>query len=148
VKQDADLQPILDVQVSQLESTLQAGSTIDAKALAVLATNVALLIFMAQGHLAFAEWWQTMLLYGSIFVSLIFNAITIWPLDYIGPGLTPTQLVRHMNLSDQERMLQLISNTTNAIETNNTLNQRRWRLCFRSIVFTGIGALAILVYFI
>jgi hypothetical protein len=148
VKQETDLQPILDVQVSQLESTLQAASTIDTKALAVLATNVALLIFMAQGHLAFAEWWQTLLLYGPIFISLVFDAIAIWPLDYVGPGLKPVQLIRHMNLSDQERMLQLISNTTNAIETNNTINQRRWRLCFRSIAFTVIGSLAILIYYI
>jgi hypothetical protein len=142
-----DHQPILDAQLSQLEITFQEGSAIDAKALAILAVNVALLIFMAQGQVYFSEWWQNASLYGPFFVSLAFNGVAIWPRDYFGPGLTPTQLTRHLTLSNNDLVLQLISSATNAVETNTAINDQRWNFCLRSIIFTVIGSGAILLYF-
>jgi hypothetical protein len=143
-----DPQPLLDVQLSQLEITLQEGSAIDAKALGILATNVALLLFMAQGRLYFSEWWQTVFLYGPLFVSLIFNTVVIWPRLYAGPGLTPKQLPRYLQMSSRDRTLQLISTATYGIEANLALNHKRWQFCLLSITFTVIGSGAILLYYI
>jgi hypothetical protein len=148
VNQNHDHQPILDTQLSQLEITFQEGSAIDAKALAILAINVAMLIFMAQSRLYFIEWWQNAALYAPFFISLSLNTIAIWPRAYFGPGLTPEQLPRHLSLSTPELNLQLISSTTHAIETNTALNNKRWQACLRSIVFTAIGSGAVLLYYI
>lgn len=142
-----DPQALLDTQLSQLEITLQEGSAIDAKALAIIATNVALLIFMAQGRMYFGEWWQTAALYLPFFVSLVFATVAVWPRFYVGAGITPKQLPAYLGMSADELTIQLIANATYGIETNIALNEKRWRQCLLSIAFTAIGSGAILLYY-
>jgi hypothetical protein len=148
VKPKQDHQPILDAQLSQVEVTFQEGSAIDAKALAIFAINVALLIFMAQGRLYFSEWWQTACLYGPFFISLIFDAIAFWSSNYFGPGLTRKQLPKYLTMTEDQQQLQFISTLTLAIEKNVALNYKRWRFFLLSMVFTVIGSGAILLYYI
>ena len=143
-----DHQPILDAQLSQLEITFQEGSAIDAKALAILATNVALVIFMAQGRLYFSEWWQNAALYGPFFVSIVLDAYTFLKSGYHGPGINRHQLPSYLAMSDQQQRLQFISTLTLANETNVALNKSRWRQFFMSLVFTFIGSIAILLYYL
>lgn len=49
-------QPLLDTRQNQLALVISQGQSIDAKALALLGSNVAVLIFVAQAQLQLVAW--------------------------------------------------------------------------------------------
>ncbi|HSE61198.1 MAG TPA: hypothetical protein VLA88_02800 [Candidatus Saccharimonadales bacterium] len=145
-----DPQSLLATQLSQLEITLQEATAIDAKTLAIVATDITLLIFMAQTQLHVGIWWLTFLMYLMFFVALVFAAIAVWPLNYkyVAPGINSQQLPSYLQMSEPARTIQLISTATYGTETNLALNAKRWRLCRLSIVFTVLGLLGLLLYYV
>lgn len=142
-QQDQDLTPLLDAQQNQLSSTLSDGDAIDTKALAILAANIAMIIFARQTALSLSPW-QTALLYTPFSLSLALDFIAIWPRRYMGPGVNPLKLNSYLNMGQPALLLQLLSDTQAAILHNNRLNKQRLKVCVTSIALTGFGFLALL----
>ena len=138
-----DLLPLLTNQQQQLNLTLKDGDSIDAKALAILGANIAILIFVNQNAPGLAIW-KYMLLYGPFFLSLLLDIISIWPRRYRSFGIDPTKTSLYLNMSSQDLVLQLFSNIQAALAYNNKLNQQRLRICFGSIILTGLGFVTLL----
>jgi hypothetical protein len=139
-----DLEPLLNTQQNQLSVLLSEGSSIDSKALAILASNVAILIFISQTAPSLPLW-QYFVLYTPFVLSLGLDIISIWPRPYRGPGIPSSRLKDYLNLSSRDLLLQLLSNTQKAISHNTRLNRQRSMTCLWSIVLTSLGFLPILV---
>jgi hypothetical protein len=140
-----ELEPLLNTQQNQLMLTFDNGNSIDTKALAMLGTNVALLIFIGQASLSPHSWWQITLVLVPYLVSLLLDVLAIWPRAYSGAGIDLDEHPEYLGYDQDTLTIQLISDTKDAIKTNSRLNARRWRYCVASIVLTGFGTLALFV---
>lgn len=138
-----ELEPLLSTQQNQLILTFDNGSSIDNKALAMLATNVALLIFVGQAMLQPHDWWQSALVFVPYILSLLLDILAIWPRAYSGAGIDLDSHPEYLGYDQDTLTLQLIADTKDAIKTNTRLNVRRWRYCVVSIMLTGLGTLAL-----
>lgn len=140
-----DLEPLLNTQQSQLDLVLSDGTAIDNKALAILASNIALLIFIAQAGLNLTAWWQFTALLGPFAISLALDCLAIWPREYHGPMVDLQKHPEYLVLSRHELQLKLLANGTNAMQHNLSLNQLRWTYCAKSMLLTAIGATLLFV---
>lgn len=134
-----DLQPLLSTQQNQLTFVSEDGVSIDTKALAVLAANIALMLFAAQSSAVtksgiIAAWFNL-----TIIISVLLDMLAIWPRKYAGASIDLDKHPEYLTLSDDDLVLQLLSDTKQAIATNRSLNKLRWRYCILSIIFTIIG---------
>jgi hypothetical protein len=140
---EQDLDPLLANQQNQLDLLFSEGDSIDGKALAILGANVAIIIFINQTahdlHL-----WKYFLLYGPFTLSLLLDLISIWPRHYETAGVEPEELTDYVNMERDQLLLQLLSNTQMAIESNTHINHSRMRACLISIGITGLGFLILL----
>lgn len=139
-----DLQPILDAQKGQLEMIISEGTSIDNRALAILASNVAIVIFASQAMPATLPFWQLCLLYGPFLCSLLLDILSIWPRPYKGPGINEDKLPYYLMLNRDDLFLKLLSNANAAIKHNSAHNRVRQRFCLWSIGLTGLGFVALL----
>jgi hypothetical protein len=137
-----DLQPLLDTQQNQLSLVFAAGDDIDNKALAILATNVALVLFAAQTTFST---WQIFIILGFYAASLAYNLVAIWPRKYVGASIDLDQHPEYLGYDQDSLVLQLIADTKDAITVNSTLNTKRWHFCAWSLVLTGLGTLVLIV---
>lgn len=140
---DYDLQPLLDVRQNQLTIIFGESNSIDTKALALIATNVAILIFIAQVSLSITHWWVNVVLVGSYIASTSLGIYASWPFPYKGPGINLGEHPEYLELDSQSLLLQLISDTEQAIERDKQLNHRRWRAVLASFVCMAIGTLVL-----
>ncbi len=140
-----DLQPLLEARQNQLNLVFSDGDSIDTKALALLATNVAILLFIAQVGLRLTSWWQHGLLIVPFFISLIFNGFAVWPRKYIGTSGNPDTYPKYLNMDKETLLLQLLADTQFAINTNSLINALRWRYCFGSLLMTVLGTIILFV---
>jgi hypothetical protein len=144
VKNDLNnLEPLLNTQQNQLMLTFDNSDSIDTKALAMLATNVALLIFLGQAALQPHSWVQITLVILPYILSLLLNIMAIWPRAYSGASIDLDEHPEYLGYDQDTLILQLISDTKDAIHVNSALNTQRWRYCVLSIVLTGLGTLAL-----
>lgn len=140
-----DLQPLLDVRQNQLSFVAGDGVAIDTKALAILATNVALMIFVAQAELHISGWLAYGLLFAPYVISLILDTLAIWPRAYAGASVELEQHPEYLELDEETLVLQLLADTEAAIHKNEHFNRIRWRYCVWSIILTAIGTAALFV---
>lgn len=140
-----DLEPLRNTQQNQLQVVLSQGDSIDNKALAILASNVALIIFVGQGGLGLERWWQYVVLLSPFIVSLSLNGLAIWPRPYQGPMVDLDKHPEYLKLDNQKLILQLLADAKNAVKHNMVLNTRRWRYCVESIVLTAVGTIFLFV---
>lgn len=140
---EQDLEPLLGTQQQQVGFLIDVSNSIDGKALALLALNVAILIFIDQAALKLNGWWQPTLLIGPYIASLVLNTIAIWPRQYASVGADLQTHPEYLKLAKQELILQLLSNTEAAIEKNTQLNTLRLRIAIASIVLTCLGTLVL-----
>ena len=143
-KQNHDLEPLLTAQQNQLGLVFSDSNTIDAKALAILAANVAILIFIRQTDLGLSLW-QILLTSGAFALSLLLDIFSIWPRQYIGAVAELDESGSILVLSRENLILQLLADTQAAIRHNERLNRQRLRTCITSIALTGLGFLALLL---
>src|SRR5438270_13712333 len=108
---EQDLQPLLDTQQNQLALAFGDGDAIDTKALALLGTNVAILIFAAQASLRIQSPWLQWLLVGSLVVSLIMDGLAAWPRRYIGAGIDIDDHPEYLAMDKETLILQLLADT-------------------------------------
>ena len=141
---DQDLQPLLDVQQNQLSFQLSVSDTMDTKALALLATDVAVLLFMGQAHLLL-QWWGWVLSIACYLLSILFGALAVWPRDYSGAGVALDDHPEYLNLKTDELVLQLLADTQAAIDNNNTRNTYKSHFFTASVVTCGLATIALSV---
>lgn len=140
---DHDLQPLLDVRQNQLGIIFGDSNSIDTKALALIATNIAILIFAAQASLSIHHWWFGLVMVTGYILSSSLAIYAIWPFGYVGAGVNLAEHPEYLELDSESLVLQLISDTELAIERNKQLNRRRWQAVFMSFVCATIGTLAL-----
>ncbi len=140
---EQDLTPLLDTQQNQLSVVISEGSSLDAKILAIAATNVALLVFVAQASLSIHHQWQYFALLGPFFASLICNGIGLMPKNYFGASIDLNKHPEYLSNNNAQLVLQLISDTKSAITKNGIINARYWRYCAVSIALTVLGAVVL-----
>jgi hypothetical protein len=133
-----DLQPLLDVQQNQLSFQLSVSDTTDTKALALLATDVAILLFVAQDNLHL-HWWGWLLSIAPYLLSILLGAIAIWPRNYSGAGVTLDDHPEYLSLESGDLVLQLLADTQEAINTNKLLNAHKLRF-FTASILAGVLA--------
>jgi len=137
---DTDLEPLLNAQQAQLGLVMNESAGIDNRALALLATVVAILLFMAQADLQLGRWWHGVLIFGPYSLALVCIGFAIWPRHYLGASPDIEKYPENLYLSRDKLLLQLLANTSEAIKHNNWLNFVRWRWCAAAIMLLLVGA--------
>ncbi len=140
---DHDLEPLLAVRQNQLSLLFNVSDTIDNKALAVLATDVAILLFMAQADLRL-RWWGYIFCLVPLSLSLLLSIIAVWPREYSGAGVNLADHPEYLSLEDEQLVLQLLADTQASIEANKLLNATRLRFCVSGLLATGLATLTLL----
>jgi len=128
----------LDARQNQLQLELAAGDGIDAKALGLLASNLAVLIFIGQSTLSLHSW-QVIGLVVTFFVSLSFAVLAIWPRHYPGASVSLYDHPEYLQLTTVRLVNQLIADTEVAILQIKQINKVRWYLCATSLIIM-VGA--------
>lgn len=143
---DNNLQPLLDTQQNELAAVNSAVESNDTRNLGVFAANIAVLIYVAQSgfNLSGAQF----LALSSAFVfSAACNVWLMFPEDYKG-NVDVADHPEYLGLDNQSLMLQLISDTTAAIEYNKAKNAQRVRYFYLSLLLLIAGLACILTFVI
>lgn len=143
-----DLTPFLDVRQTQLGLEFSESDAIDAKALALLASNLAILIFIVQSPLD-VKAWSMLAIIVALAVAAVLTVITIWPRTYAGASVSMHDHPEYLRYDKDRLIEQLIADTELAITTNMAINRfRRW-ICAVSLAVTSVTSLFlfILLYF-
>ncbi len=141
---DIDREPLLAAQQNQLGVLLTDSSSIDAKALALLASTVAVLLFIGQVTIDLA-WFGWAALLSPFFVSLGFNLAAVYPRKYLPASVNIDDHPEYLAMDKETLVLQLLSDTQNSIVQNTALNAQRWRYCAIAFALTLIGSLVLLI---
>jgi len=140
---EQDFEPLLQTQQAQLATVIAEGTAIDAKTLAIAATNVAILLFIAQASLAVNRWWEYAFLVPPFLLSLCCNILGLFPKKYLGSSIDLQKHPEYLEMTKDDLFLQLLSDTMYAIEHNDHINARFWHYCEASMAFTAIGTVAL-----
>ena len=89
---ERDLTPFLDARQNQLQLEMSAADSIDTKALAVLASDFAVLLFVAQTTSINLHSMQIVMVVLLLIVSLVVSCMAIWPRTYAGAS---TSIFKH-----------------------------------------------------
>lgn len=138
-----DLEPLLTAQQSQLDISLADGSGIENKALAILASNIAVLIFIAQAGFTFAPWWHAILLVGPFVVSALLTVLAIWPKQYDGPLVALDKHPEYFDMNRDDLLFQLLADAQSAEQHNLAINDRRWAYCVAAIISAAAGVIVL-----
>jgi hypothetical protein len=135
-------QPILDTRQNQLGFELSSAEGIDGKALGILGSNVAVLIFIAQAGLQM-DGWQWALLILPYVASTVFNIMAIWPQPYRG-NVSIDAHPEYLSMDEEDLLLQLLADTEGAVNENAALNRMRmgWYTISLGLSMLGVGLLA------
>jgi hypothetical protein len=134
-----DLQPLLNARQNQLNLIFSYAEALDTKNLAILAANIAVLLFAAQvwpdGQLFLGVG-----VFGTYLVSTLINIVGIVSFaDYTGASVDLDEHPEYMTMTEDDLVLQLLADTQGAIVHNRKLNYMKLRLCLASLAFSTIG---------
>lgn len=138
-----DLQPLLDTQQNHLNLVMSASDSLDSKNLALLALNVAVLVFIAQQQLSVHPALAAVLI-ASYVLALLLNVALIWPLGYIGASVDIRDHPEYLRMTKKDLLLQLVADTQNAITNNARLNNKKLRYCIISLGLSMFGTLVLI----
>lgn len=138
-----DLEPLLHVQQNDFNVVFEESNSIDNKALALLAANVAIIIFIAQEGFAIPGW-QFALMYAPFGLSLLLDVIAVWPRKYLSGAVDLEENQFYLGMPRDDLVLQLLTDTVHATTNNNRINRTRLRYSVVSILLTGLGLAALL----
>jgi hypothetical protein len=144
-----DLTPFLDARQNQLQLEVSAGDAIDTKALGILATDFAILLFIAQSSSINMHARLIVDVLVLSIISLVLTCIAIVPRKYAGASTNMFDHPEYLTFRTGRLVKQLISDTEIAILTNNKINKQRWTVCSIALVLTlvGSGILFCVLYF-
>ncbi len=134
-----DLSSFFDARQNQLNLVMSAGDSIDAKALAILASNIAVLIFIGQAGLHKSAWVTMMVI--MLVVSLVLTVIAIWPRRYAGASASMFEHPEYLQYGKTKLLKHLIADTEAAIRKNNAINRFRWIVCAVSLALSATASL-------
>ena len=140
---EQDLEPLLSNQQEHVGFLLDQSDGIDTKALAILAINIALLIFIAQSESVPGGFWWGALLYGPFVASLVLNGFAIWPRRYDSVGVNLDKYPDYLSMDRDSLLLQLLADTERVISNNTYTNSLRMRYCIISILLTALGTVVL-----
>jgi hypothetical protein len=143
---EQDLTPLLETQQAHAGHLMDVSNGIDTKALAFLAINIALIIFVAQSAVTPHGMLQSLLLYGPFVASTIFNGLAFWPRYYASAGVDLVMYPDYLTMDSATLVRQLLADIELVIEDNTRLNAIRLRFCIISII-TSVAGLGILLIF-
>lgn len=138
-EQHENLQTLLDLQQNELGALDAVADGIDSRNLAILAANITLLIYIGQAGFGF-EIWQAAVIMAPFLASAVCNLRLIWPAQYYG-NTDVSVHPEYLNMSREELLLQLISNTQFALDNNARLNRQRIRTCMLALWLAVIGVI-------
>lgn len=144
-----DLTPFLDARQNQLQLEMAAGDAIDTKALGVLASDFAALLFMVQSSSVELHSWLSLSIIVVFTAALGFTCMAVWPQKYAGASTNMFEHPEYLNFTTSRLVKQLIADTELAILKNNAINKYRWKLCSLSLILTLIASIALffMLYF-
>ena len=134
--QNDNLQSLLDIQQNELAAVSAVSDTIDGRNFAVLSANIAVIIFAAQSSFGFDLWQYGVLL--PLVASTLINMSLISLAPYRGNADLSVH-PEYLSAPRDELLLQLISDTQAAIETNSKLNGKRQRRCMLALWLFILG---------
>jgi hypothetical protein len=140
---NSDLSPLLGARQNQLSLEVSAGDAIDAKALGLLGSNIAILIFTAQSALNTHV--LSLLVVALFLASSVFNVMAIWPRKYSGASVSVFDHPEYLTLTSNALVKQLLADTEAAIGHNKGLNRLRLQCCAISLVITIVASLLLLI---
>ena len=140
---EKDLQPLLDTQQNQLNVLLNDASSIDAKALGLLAADIAVLIFIGQAEFNLM-WWFWALLLIPFGVSLIYAFLCLQPRSSRGGAVDLKTNPKYMDMPKEQLILQLIADTQYALEFNTKQNTELGQLLIFSFGWALAGVVVLL----
>jgi len=137
-----DLEPLLTVRQNQLAAVNSQGDSIDNKSLAILATDAALLIYALgiDGGV-----WHMLLALFPIVCAILFAGIALQPKQYVGASIDLDDHPEYLAMDRETLLLQLLSDTQEAIKHNTAVNSRHWRTTVVSAAATILGAVGLFV---
>lgn len=138
-----DLEPLLNAQQSQLDLSLADGSGIENKALAILASNIAVLLFVAQAGFSFAPWWHAIVLVGPFVFSALLTILAFWPRQYDGPLVSLDKHPEYFEMGRDDLLIQLLADAQSAEQHNLAINDRRWAYCVAAIISAAVGVIVL-----
>jgi hypothetical protein len=136
--QKQDLTPLLDVRQNQLNIILNYAESLDNKNLAILAANVAVLLFAAQS-LSGVSLALEIVIFLSYSISILVNLAGILPLGYKGASIDIDRHPEYLSMAEDDLILQLLSDTQQAISHNRRLNTIKLYLWLSSAALSLIG---------
>lgn len=139
---EKDLQPVLDIRQNQLNLELGISDTIDNKAFALLATDVAILLFMAQAKLDI-NWWGLVFSVMPYIISIALVIVTVWPRTYRGAGIDLKSHPEYLDMRRSGLILQLIADTEAAISINTALNKNRMGYFVFGVILSGLATITL-----
>ena len=138
-----DLEPLLNTQQNQLNFIISTGDGIDSKALALLATDVTVLIFIAQASLHFDPAWHSLLLIIPFLASIVCTLLAAQPKNYSGASIILEDHPEYVTMKKEALILQLLADTQEAIAHNKQINRRHWRYFLIALVLAIIGSIVL-----
>jgi hypothetical protein len=141
---ERDLQPLLDTQQNQLSVSLSASDSMDNRALGIVASVVAILIFIGQATLVIDGWlWVALLVpYG---VSLVYAIVCLRPRFGAGVSINLEEHPEYLTMNRDILIAQLLADTRFAIVRNADHNAYKTSLLRHSFIWALCGALVLLV---
>lgn len=140
-----DLQPLLDTQQNQLMITVDEGTAIDSRALALLAINIGFAGFILDTFINEPAW-QTATAGVSVALALTACILALLPRSYMGAGIDLTKHPEYLGFEREELQWQLLSDTQYAIETNGAFNRERMRYFLAAFGLSIISSIMIVLY--
>lgn len=134
-----NLQTLLDLQQNELDALDAVANGIDSRNFAILGANITLLIYIGQAGFEF-DLWQAVLVMAPFLASAICNLRLIWPAQYYG-NTDVSVHPEYLSMDRNELLLQLISNTQFALDSNSRLNRTRIRACMVALWLAVIGVI-------
>lgn len=140
---EVDLEPLLTTQQNHLALLYAQSDSIDSRALGLIASIIAVMIFIGQAALELV-WWQWLLLLFPYVVSLMSAVVCLRPQPYVGVAVDLKRKPQYSTMSKTNLILQLLADTEYAITHNVKLIAGRRALLVRSFTWGLLGTLALL----
>jgi hypothetical protein len=141
---EKDLQPLLDTQQNQLSVSLSANDSIDNRALGIVASVVAVLIFIGQAPFVLDVWlWIALLV--PYAVSLVYAIVCLRPRFGPGASVNLEEHPEYLTMQKDALVAQLLADTRLAIVGIAMQNAYKKKLLRRSFIWAICGVLVLLV---
>lgn len=138
-----DLTPFLDARQNQLQLEMSAGDAIDTKALGVLASDFAVLLFVAQSNTIDLHSFKIGSPVILLAIALVLTCIAIWPRRYAGASTNTFEHPEYLQFSTTRLVKQPIGDTEVAIVKNKKINKQRWLFCSSALILTLLASVVL-----